>query len=730
VKRQLVSSFLTLAVIFFAGLTFIALQVRTNNSRIGHLIHTTYPLLNRCSVLASRIDRILTGIYRHRLEEDKDLSIIIAEVGLLDRESAALLSEEELGIDRRLKERFEKEMLVFEEDIHQAVVAGSPEWTENRLDAASVDAARLKEIIHEIKERGEKRFVEESLFIERSLSGSTLALGIVLFSSLAFSLIALTAAVRGVNSSLARFLEVVRHLSEGDFSFRLGDEVKKFPSEFQAIAGSVNALADRLLTFHRAEKERLSEANVNLSAKNEELAAALVTVREITGELHSSREELARKVEHLEALHLITEFGLDADPREVMKAFLNVFFPRYGFRGIWIVEVDREELRVVASLARGSRKAEGGILGTVGENPDLPRMTGRGLHTVIDVSREMAGRNSAMAGMEGTTLLCLSVAASLPFSILAFHPGSGAIASGTVDELSTAARTLGLVLENRALHADLAVRVRDLAKSNEELERVNRELRGLDQMKDGFISSISHELRTPLSAIKGAIGLVVELLADPASDLREATAFVDIASRNCDRLIHLINEILDLSRIQSGRILVIGKPVLLAHAIDEAIEVVGLMAREQGVVITVRKSVEGVRLWADPMMVRQIFVNLFSNAVKFSREGGKVTVDAACETDQPFPELKHRGTRRYLQVTVGDRGIGIGEGDLEKVFDHFYQVDMSSTRSRGGAGLGLAITRGMVESLGGAIWAESRLGEGSDFHLLLPLANEGEEDAE
>ena len=231
------------------------------------------------------------------------------------------------------------------------------------------------------------------------------------------------------------------------------------------------------------------------------------------------------------------------------------------------------------------------------------------------------------------------------------------------------------------------------------------ERRAVDRMKDEFVSVVSHELRTPLTAIRGSLGL---LAAGKAGEVPErGRRMLDIAVQNTDRLIRLINDILDLERIESGMVAMELSPVDAADLLRHAAEVMQPMAERAGVEL--RVQVQPVPLVADADRLLQVLTNLVSNAVKFSPEGARV-------------ELGVEAVDGEARFRVADQGRGIPADRLESIFERFQQVDSSDSRQKGGTGLGLAICRTIVDQHGGRIWAESEPGQGSTFRFVLPLA--------
>ena len=232
-------------------------------------------------------------------------------------------------------------------------------------------------------------------------------------------------------------------------------------------------------------------------------------------------------------------------------------------------------------------------------------------------------------------------------------------------------------------------------------------IREIDRMKEEFVSIVSHELRTPLTSILGSIQLVA---GDPGSvPDPEHRGLLQIALNNCERLVRIINDILDVSKIESGNLTLHKKAVNVAELVRQSIEVVQSAARNANVAIDA-KLPAGLRpVMVDPDRIIQALVNLLSNAVKFAPSGSTVRVSAT-------------GSDQIVTIAVSDQGEGIAPENLNRLFRKFQQVDSSSSRRKGGTGLGLAITKALVEQHGGRIYVDSELTKGTRFSFTLPAA--------
>ncbi len=225
----------------------------------------------------------------------------------------------------------------------------------------------------------------------------------------------------------------------------------------------------------------------------------------------------------------------------------------------------------------------------------------------------------------------------------------------------------------------------------------------VERMKNEFIAVVSHELRTPLTSIHGSLGMLASGLLDARSD--KAKRLVEIAAHSTKRLVRLIDDILDIERIESGKVKIVGEVCEVANLIANAIDTVQPLADKAGVKLTTETI--ATNIYVDPDRIVQTLTNLLSNAIKFSPPGSTVTCGVTHE-----PE--------YLRFKVGDRGRGIPADKLESIFERFQQVDSSDSRNHEGTGLGLAICRSIVGQHSGQIWAESVLGVGSTFYFRLP----------
>ena len=257
---------------------------------------------------------------------------------------------------------------------------------------------------------------------------------------------------------------------------------------------------------------------------------------------------------------------------------------------------------------------------------------------------------------------------------------------------------------NIRIEQEVSHRTAELRERGQELVVAREAALAASQAKSEFLSSMSHEIRTPMNAILG----MAQLLEETPLNL-DQKKYLEIMTNNGDALLDLINGILDLARIESGRLSLEEAKFDLETVVDGTVETLGVRAHQKGLEILAH-VMPGVptQLVGDRLRIRQVLLNLIGNAIKFT-EKGQVLLTVECDPESSVPG--------HLHFMVADTGIGIPRDKLEDVFSSFTQADSSTTRQYGGSGLGLAIVRRLVDLMGGRVWVESELGRGSIFHF-------------
>jgi len=241
-----------------------------------------------------------------------------------------------------------------------------------------------------------------------------------------------------------------------------------------------------------------------------------------------------------------------------------------------------------------------------------------------------------------------------------------------------------------------------------ELQLAKAAAESASQTKSDFLATMSHEIRTPMQAIIGIAGLLAKT---PLSS--EQDKYVQIFRRASDNLLHIINNILDLSKVEASQLETERTRFSLNDLVEKAVEMVAVQAREKNLTLVCEIAPDApVDLVGDPTLLSQVLINLLGNAIKFTEHG-----DVALRV---MPDLRS-AVPSALRFTISDTGIGIPGENLGAVFKRFTQGDSSTTRKYGGSGLGLAISKRLVELMGGRIWAESEVGMGSVFTFVVPI---------
>jgi signal transduction histidine kinase len=253
-------------------------------------------------------------------------------------------------------------------------------------------------------------------------------------------------------------------------------------------------------------------------------------------------------------------------------------------------------------------------------------------------------------------------------------------------------------------HERLGLKHLELSRAKKALENRNREVERVNQLKSEFLASMSHELRTPLNAIIGFSRLLEEQNVGTLNT--EQMNYVQHVAKAARHLLSLINDILDLSKIEAGRLEFNLESFELSEALTEVLSTIRPLARTKNINLVIRVSNHDT-IYADRLRFKQILYNLFSNAIKFTPEFGDVAIDCSKETT-------------YTVIHVTDNGIGVPLEEQEAIFEKFHQVRAYSNEVKEGSGLGLAITRRLVQAHGGNIWVTSRPGLGARFSFTLP----------
>ena len=294
--------------------------------------------------------------------------------------------------------------------------------------------------------------------------------------------------------------------------------------------------------------------------------------------------------------------------------------------------------------------------------------------------------------------------------ILMGNPSNYAkLTEGDVELLSVLTSQIGTAIENTSLYTELFDSHQDLERRvkerTQELDRLNEELQRLNKMKSDFVSAVSHELRTPLTSIKGyASILMTGKLGEVAPAQKERLQKID---KHSNSLTRLVNNLLDIARIESGRMQMDTREISVKETLDSVMDIIAPQAKEKNITLKINVKIKPDRIKADPTQLERVFINLLGNAVKFTPEKGKITISCHDKKD-------------LVEFSIEDTGMGIPKEDVEKVFEEFFRSDNALGQKVKGTGLGLSLVKKMIEAHKGRIRVESELEKGTKFTFSIP----------
>jgi len=281
-----------------------------------------------------------------------------------------------------------------------------------------------------------------------------------------------------------------------------------------------------------------------------------------------------------------------------------------------------------------------------------------------------------------------------------------------IRSLRVLARQMATTLDNARLYELQRIKTEQLDSQNKELLDKTIELEIANRAKSQFMANVSHELRTPLNAIIGFSELILDGITGDINN--EQKDCLNDISNSGQHLLRLVNDILDLSRVEAGKMEFEMENVDLAEIVDSTVATMRPMIDDSQHTLTINTDDNLPRVYADRSRLRQVLLNILSNAVKFTAPGGTISIEATTDGEQCI-------------ISTTDNGIGIAEEDLERIFETFAQAGAPPGRVIEGTGLGLALTKRLVELIGGRIWVESELEVGSTFFISIPLAKTQEQ---
>lgn len=452
--------------------------------------------------------------------------------------------------------------------------------------------------------------------------------------------------------------------------------------------------------------------------------------QDVSESLKQSREALAVRLKELSILYSTLEKFMTAiDKNEIMEMIINMMITNFNADACAVALIDKDgKLRI--------KKQKG-----------LPKETD---NFEFDMARSFAGKS-----FEGNTVIFVESLSKAPF-----NPQLKTLDdNSTIESLAVApivvtgtpmgviiilnktkrffteqfknffrgiANQIGLALKNAQLYEELTELNRELEKKVAErtielekksllLEEANKHLQEVDRLKSQFLATMSHELRTPLNSIIGYTQLILDGVDGPLT--KEEEEDLKRIEKNAKHLLQLINDILDLSKIEAGKMELNISKVDLIDSIEQSISIILPLIANKPITIKKEYNESPCFVHADKQRLDQILINLLSNAAKFTQRG-TITVG--------FRRTLDTFKKPWAEIFVADTGIGISQENVDKIFKAFKQIEETSTRKHGGTGLGLSITKKLVEMHGGSIWVKSELGKGTTMTFTMPMSMEGE----
>ncbi len=389
------------------------------------------------------------------------------------------------------------------------------------------------------------------------------------------------------------------------------------------------------------------------------------------------------------------------DLNTIFSRTVGLIFERFGFYHVSILIVEETGFNAILKEASGHAAEEmkrGGHNVVVGSNSIIGKVTSQGIPVVVnDTTMEpLYEANPILPNTRSETAIPLRVGNRIIGALDIQSTSRDAFPEDEIGVLQTLGDQVAVAIDN--------------ARSFELSQKAVLEIREIDRLKSQFLANMSHELRTPLNSIIGFSRVIMKGIDGPVSELQQQD--LNAIYNSGQHLLGLINDILDISKIEAGKMELAFDEVNITDLTNSVLSTMTGLIKDKPIILKrdMQSNLPTVR--ADPIRIRQVMINLLSNAAKFTDEG-EITVGVAVSSEY--------GTTPEMVVKVTDTGPGISLEDQEKLFQPFSQVDDSPTRKTGGSGLGLSISRHLIQLHGGRIGVDSKPGEGSTFYFTLPL---------
>ena len=432
-------------------------------------------------------------------------------------------------------------------------------------------------------------------------------------------------------------------------------------------------------------------------------------------ELNKTQEELDKKMTGLYTLQKLSRaISTTLEENQIFKMIDAAYLDNLGFeKATGLLWDDKNNKFALQMLVGYPQEADQLLQSQIHNNKDLFLNLVHNGKTMSSMSIQDISLMNNMSGIFQSNSFIISPI--LPkegnkgFLAVATDNTETAVTEGDEELITILANEIGQALENARLFEKTWGAQQKLEQKVEErtreLTQALNEVKIISQRKSDFVSSVSHELRTPLTSIKGyASILLTGKLGNIPKEIRERLEKINLHS---DELVHMVNDLLDISRIESGKIVMKKEKCDLNNTINKIADLLSLQLKEKQLNLVISMPKEPINVFADRSQIERVLINLVGNALKFTPSQGNITIDA------------HK-LNKVVQINISDTGYGISEKDLDAIFEEFYRVDNPINQEVKGTGLGLSLVKHIVEAHGGKIWAKSILGKGSTFSFTLP----------
>ena len=485
------------------------------------------------------------------------------------------------------------------------------------------------------------------------------------------------------------------------------------------IIGMATIVSLSIVLVSKMEKLRQLQSTAdNLKKVLDEMDEQAKLIVRTDMELNKTQEELDKKVAGLYTLQrLARSISTTLDEIQIFKIMEYGYLEDIGFEKAVAFLWDENDKKFYLCLNIGYKAEEiETIKSFINSNQNFYVNMIRAGGTISSISKSMeATLKNKMTQI--FKIVSFVISPILPkegnkgFFFVGTENPDTLINEGDEELITILVNQLGQALENARLFDKTWRSQQGLEKKVEErtkeLTLALEEVKKVSKRKTDFISSVSHELRTPLTSIKGyASILLAGKLGNFSDEIRER---IDKMNRHSDELVHLVNDLLDISRIESGRVAMKLEPLDLKEIADQVVDLLSLQAKEKQIEVKADIPSNANRVLADRGQIERVLINLVGNALKFTPAKGKITISAA----------KING---MAQIDITDTGYGIPPEAQEAIFEEFYRVDNPINQQVKGTGLGLTLVKHIIEAHKGKIWVRSRLGSGATFSFTLPQA--------